>query len=300
MEICKKHQKLPAETYILHYRNLFKYTYLIRIMESEKVEQFEHKISKGGRFNQVYIPKEMEEIFEVGDIVQVKLLKKKEQLHYSKTLKKLGEFKERLIKEIFSSLKAFSEIKQIFVVGSFLTEKIEYKDIDIIIISSKKQKGIKSCIEEKVYAHLVDRFQLKFHVLAMQEDYFFRLLEICPLTRSMLHYFISNKKFEISQNTMLDKKHISFLLMMPQDLLKISVNSRAFYDSIRRIIAIRRFLENKELDSAMIDLELKSLFNELLYHQLKNNEQIDKKTIEYLRGILKAELSIIKNMLKKL
>ena len=75
-------------------------------MEIGKVEQFEHKISKGGRFNQVYIPKEMEEIFEVGDIVQVKLLKKKEQLHYSKTLKKLGEFKERLIKEIFSSLKA--------------------------------------------------------------------------------------------------------------------------------------------------------------------------------------------------
>jgi len=268
-------------------------------METGKIEQFEHKISQGSRFNQIYIPKEMEEIFEVGDIVQVRLLKKKEQLHYSKTLKKLGEFKERLVKEIFSSLKAFPEIKQVFVIGSFLTEKIEYKDIDIIVISSKKQEYIKRGIEEKVYAHLIDRFQLKFHVLAIQEDYFFRFLEICPLTRSMLHYFISNKKFEISQNTMLDKKHISFLLMMPQDLLKISVNSRAFYDSIRRIIAIRRFLENKELDSVKIDLELKSLFNEFLYHQLKNNDPIDKKTLGYLRSIIRAELNIIKNRLKK-
>src|SRR3989338_9269341 len=89
-KIPRKSAENAKTTYILHYRNLFKYTYLVRIMETGKIEQFEHKISQGSRFNQIYIPKEMEEIFEVGDIVQVRLLKKKEQLHYSKTLKKLS------------------------------------------------------------------------------------------------------------------------------------------------------------------------------------------------------------------
>lgn len=265
-----------------------------------EVNQFEHRVSKGSRFNQIYIPKEMESIFEVGDMVQVRMLKKKAALFYSKNLKKLDEFKERLIKDIFSSLKEFPEIGQIFAVGSFLTEKIEYRDIDIVAILKNENSKIKSNIEEKIYACLVGRFQLKFHVLAMPEDYFFHLLKICPLTRSMFCYFISNKKFELPEDKIIDKKHIKFLLMMPEDLLKISMNSRVFYDNIRRLAAIRRFLENKDLCAADINLELKSLLTEFLYLQLKNNEPVGGKEIVHLRSIIKSELSIIKNILKKL
>ena len=104
--------------------------------------EFEHKVSKGSRFNQIYIPKEMESIFEVGDIVKVKLLKKKTEIYYSKNLLKLEEFKEKLIKEIFSHLSTFPNIRQIFIVGSFLIEKVDYNDIDLIIITDKKQKNL--------------------------------------------------------------------------------------------------------------------------------------------------------------
>jgi len=50
--------------------------------------------------------------------------KKRVMLHYSENLKKLSEFKEGLIKGMFSSLNSIDSINYIFIVGSFLTEKV--------------------------------------------------------------------------------------------------------------------------------------------------------------------------------
>src|SRR3989344_3610911 len=98
--------------------------------------QFIHKVSKGRRFNQIYIPRGLESIFEAGDLVEVKLIKKKVELFYSRKIE-INEFKNKLIREIISFLSRFKDIKQIFMVGSFLTKKIDYNDIDLLIISNK-------------------------------------------------------------------------------------------------------------------------------------------------------------------
>lgn len=253
--------------------------------------KFVHKVSKGSRFNQIYVPKDMENIFEVGDIVEVKLLKKNIQLFYSKNIQKLSEFKERLIKEIFFILKDLKEIKQIFIVGSFLTQRIEYNDIDVVIMTDNKK------IEEIVYNKLINKFNLKFHVISITKNDLMSLEQICPLTRSMFYYNISNKKFEIL-NKKIDKKHIKFLLMMPEDLLEINVNSRVFYDNMRRLMTIERFLENKDGDPSKIDDELKILVGEFLFLQIRNNENIDKKIIKKLREIIKVKLDKINKLLK--
>ena len=101
---------------------------------------FKKKVSKGSRFNQIYVPKEMEEIVEVGDLVEVRLLKKNIELYY-KNQKKIYDFKEYLIKKIFSDLQRFTEIDSVFIVGSFLYETI-YNDIDVIIIVNKERKNL--------------------------------------------------------------------------------------------------------------------------------------------------------------
>ena len=41
---------------------------------------FRKKVSKGSRFNQIYIPKYLEDEIEVGDEVEVKLIKKHVEL----------------------------------------------------------------------------------------------------------------------------------------------------------------------------------------------------------------------------
>ena len=271
----------------MHMERFINSTYLIRIMGYK----FIHKVSRGSRYNQIYIPKEMIEFFHVGDIVRVELLKKKTELFCS-NVKGLSKFKERLIKEIFSFLSKFKEINQIFLVGSFLTEKIDYRDIDLIII----KKNGNDNLEEKAYNGLVDKFNLKFHVISIPENKLLELAQICPLIRSMLYHSISNKKFNLP-NKKIDMRHIEFLLMMPEDLLEIRASSRVFYDNIRRLEAIENFLNDKELSPEEIIRELRLILGNL-FEIMKNNEEIGKERIKELRGVIKIKLESIRRKLE--
>ena len=253
---------------------------------------FIKNVSKGTRFNQIYIPKYLEKKIEVGDKVEVKLIEKHNHLYYYKS-KKLSQFKEDLIKNIFSFLSKFEQIESVFIVGSFLTKKIDYRDIDIIIILEKDINDF----DKFIYNKLIDRFNLKFHVMSIKKNKFKYLLESCPLTRTMFNIYVSNKELDFKKKKIIDKKHLKFLLMMPEDLLEIELNSRIFFDNLRRLITIERFLENKDANLDKIEDEIMKLIGEKLYQRMKNDEKIEEKTIDAIRKIIKHKLKKIKKMI---
>lgn len=257
------------------------------------IAKFKKNVSKGSRFNQIYVPKNMEDLIEVGDEVEVILVKKHTKLYYSKGLNKLSEFKEDLVKNIFSFLAEIADFTYVFAVGSFLTEKINYNDIDIVLITAKKDDNF----EESAYNKLIEKFNLKFHILAIEEKRFEHLLKICPLTKTMFSKFICSKPLIIIGKKSIDKKHIKFLLMMPHDLLEIKLSSRTFFDNLRRLITIERFLKNKDLDIVLINKELKKLVKNHLYTRIKNNEEIENTSIDFLRKIIKTKLENIKTLI---
>ena len=86
--------------------------------------------------------------------------------------------------------------------------------------------------------------------------------------------------------------------MTPEDLLKVNPGSRAYYDSIRRLITIEMFLENKPADILEINKNLANIVGDKLVSLIKNNEPIEKEQIAFLRKIIKEKLSTIKNKLK--
>jgi hypothetical protein len=251
--------------------------------------KFQKTVSKGTRFNQIYVPKQMDGLIEVGDEVEVRLVRKHVRLHYAKGLNKLSAFKENLIREVFSFLgETFSPV-QIFFVGSFLTEHVHYKDIDIVIINDKKQNKF----DDTVYASLTERFDLNFHIISMEEKSFHRLLSACPLTRSMFSTFVGNKPMALPAEQTVDWNHVQFLLMMPQDLLEITLGSRAFFDGLRRLITIERFLTKKSLEGSTIATELKTTLGSRLYTLMKANEPLDDALIAFVRRIIKTKLLAI-------
>lgn len=252
--------------------------------------KFIHRISKGSKFNQIYVPKDKEEEFGVGDLVEVRLIEKKVNLYYSKNLRKLNPFKEKLVRELFVEIVKLPEVQQIFVFGSFLTKEIDYNDIDILVISEEE-------IEEEIYKNLIKKFSLKFHVISINKDRLEKVLRVCPLTRSMLYSFVSNKPFTISEETEIDKNHILYLLMMPEDLLKIELNSGIFYNNIRKLITIERFLEDKDANPKEIESSLEDLIKEPLLSLIKKNEQIEKNSVDELRRIIKLKIKSIKRKL---
>lgn len=258
--------------------------------------KFVHRISKGSRYNQIYIPKEIESKFDVGDLVEVRLLERKNRLYYSKNLKRLSEFKESLIKDIFRFFSKYKEIKQIFVFGSFLTRKIEYNDIDIWIVSEKKLGEER---EKEIYEALSDKFNLKFHIIRAEEENLNRQIKICPIVRSMFYYCVSDNEIEKLPSKELDENHIRFLLMFPEDLLKIDLDSsKIYYNNLRKLITIESFLKNKEIDPIMIDRVLELLIDKNLIKDIKSNEPIDKMDLKIIKKVIKIKLDSIHKFLK--
>ena len=253
--------------------------------------KFIHKVTKGSRFNQIYIPKEAELEFEVGDLVEVKLLQKKIQLYYSKKLHKLSEFKEKLIRDIFIFLSEFKEIEQVFVLGSFLTKEIDYNDIDILVISNKQTEG-------KIYQKLIKKFNLKFHIIVVNKEKLKEVLKICPLTRSMLYYFVSNKPIQEFPKKEFDKNHIKYLLMLPEDVLEVELEDRIYYISLRRLISIEYFLKENEMAPDKIDGIIENLIGKQKLEIFKSNDILDSKLLNEIKNIIKTKLNIVYKLIK--
>jgi len=257
--------------------------------------KFIHQVSKGSRFNQIYIPKSVEKEFEVGDIVEVRLLKKENKLYYSQNLKKLSEFKENLIKQIFTFLSKFREIKQIFIFGSFLTKKLDYNDIDILVIVNKEDNSLEKIINEEI----IEEFNLKFHLIVSEEDRNIESLKISPILRSMFYYYVSNKKFLMPKEILINENHLKNLLMMPEDLLKVRFPlGKVYYDSLRKLITLEYFLKNDEIAPDKIDSELIGLINAEKLKILKENHNVESYLLKEIRSIIKEKLALIHKLIK--
>ncbi len=254
--------------------------------------KFIHKISKGSRFNQIYIPKEKEKEFEIGDLVEIRLLQKKNRLYYSKNLKRLSEFKERLISEVFRFLSGYREIEQVFVFGSFLTMREDYNDIDILIISDKDK------IDDTIYEDLADKFNLKFHLIRLTADELEKQIRICPLIRGMIYSSVSNKEIKGLPNRDINNNHIRFLLMLPEDVINVDINSKMFYDSLRRTLVIKSFLKNIDISMKDVSDKIISLIGEHLYNKIRKNEIIKRQENNMIKGVIRDRLKIINNLLK--
>ncbi|PIN81376.1 hypothetical protein COV11_02100 [Candidatus Woesearchaeota archaeon CG10_big_fil_rev_8_21_14_0_10_30_7] len=253
---------------------------------------FKKRVSKGTKFSQIYIPKELYESIQPGDLVEVRLIEKSTNI-YVHNVKQISDFKKELIKKIFSFLLKF-KIKQVFVVGSFISENTDYTDIDLMLITDEFEE----VFEKNIYSALTEEFGLKFHLLSIKKDNLENLPKICPLTRSMFDNFVSNKKFCVTNEKIIDKNHLRMLLMMPEDLLEIELNSRAYFDSLRRLITIKNFLLNKDLSREKINKELKKNLGEKLYNFTKKNEQLSSKTISIVRKHLSKNIKEIRDLIK--
>ena len=248
---------------------------------------FNKRVSKGSKFNQIYLPKEMENIIEVGDLVQVKLLEKKPKIYY-KNQEKLSEFKEYIVKNIFSIIGKNNEIETAFIVGSFLEDN--YNDIDVILITNNEY------LEKTLYSQLSKGLDQKFHIISFNKEKLKIFIETDPLIRAMFNNYISNKKINLGFNKKINWNHLNFLLMMPEDLLDLEVSSRIYFDNLRRLITIERFLNNKQLSRKIILDEILNILPENLLNRIRSNQPTNNKEIKLIKNIIKEKIKKIRSI----
>jgi predicted nucleotidyltransferase len=254
---------------------------------------FRHYVSKGSRYNQIYLPKEMNQYFNVGDMVEVRLVEKGNRVYQSEMVGEISEFKKKLIKEIFKIISNRKEVEQIFIFGSFLTKKEGYNDIDILILTKEKDEGI----EEEIYKQLTEEFNLKFHVISIEKSKLEDILEVDPMTRSMFSRYVSDKEFKMSKKTKRDRNHLLFLMMMPEDILKFKMNREVYYDNLRKLITIERFLDKKEIDSVEIRADAERILDKIGFNDFKGQSFVNEKELKELKKLFEP---ILKGAYKKI
>ncbi len=252
--------------------------------------KFLHRVSKGSRYNQIYIPREMENEFGVGDAVEVRLIERKPEIFVHKA--KLTNFKEMLIKEIFKFLEKFKEIEQIFVVGSFLLEKTSYRDIDLVLLTKNEEYEE---FDNKINEKISEEFNLKFHIISGEKNGLIEDLKFSPMMRSMFSHFTSNKKFEVPKERIIEKNNILLVLMAPEDLINYDLeDSRLYYNSLRKLFITERFLNNEEEDIVKAYEDIKKEIGDKLFEEIRKYEYISKKDKEKIRKVIAVKLKKLK------
>jgi len=81
--------------------------------------------------------------------------------------------------------------------------------------------------------------------------------------------------------------------------ITIKLKPKIFYDSIRRLLTIERFLENLPLNPLDINKEIKNILGEKITLDIRNNEDINDRIIVKLRNIIKSKLDKINRIIDK-
>lgn len=260
---------------------------MVRIMLT-----FTKEVSKGSRFNQIYVPKSLNEVIEPGDIVEVRLVQKKKEEFYTTKDIAISPFKQRLIKDIFNVLRQYPEIQQAYIGGSFLTKVVGYNDIDIVLVVEKKAASF----EKELDHQLTTLFNQRFHVLSYTSEKLAYLLERCPILNSLLSVCVSNKPITFPEKKIKDSRYIKFQLMLAEDVLEVKLSSNTVYAAVRRVVTIQRFLDEKSLESSTIDEEIKNLIGEKMVQRLQSNDTLLEKEYEDIRSILRGKVHYITSL----
>ena len=76
-------------------------------------------------------------------------------------------------------------------------------------------------------------------------------------------------------------------------MLKIKLKPRVFYDSLRRLITIERFLDEDKLNPLEIEKEIKNLIGERNALDIKVSEGLDETLLKKIRKIITSKLNKI-------
>jgi len=261
------------------------------------------KISKGSNMDQIYIPK-IRYGLNVGEYVIIKPLKEEKPIErlYFRNINNIEPMKLEIIKEIIKIIDKNIENENIIITGSFLDKGFNFNDIDIIVITAeigKKEKNIDN-IKEKI----IEKINIGSHILILNNKILLDGLSKDPLYLLMLSRCISKKRFIYKIKKRVNYKLLDLHLLKSKILINNFdfLNGDEKYYSLRNMIAISFFLENKKINKNSIEKEIKRIFSldiNKIKQNLINKQDFIKKYKLIYNGVYKKILSGIKNDTKQ-
>ncbi|HLC96622.1 MAG TPA: hypothetical protein VJH97_04830 [Candidatus Nanoarchaeia archaeon] len=223
------------------------------------------KISKGSRFNQIYLQKD-EMGFEPGTAVLLQpvletMSREIEPFQYNVAVDKI---KKEVIKKIFKIIDSAGASKNILITGSFLEKGFTFEDIDIIVIDPliTDKKTLKDQIRETlgVTPHLIF-IDLQILLKGIKQD---------PLFSLMVDRFVCKERIIFRKDKSINYKLLDVYLLKNKNLIEafdlFTIKQRK--KVIRDFVSIKLFSEDKELTAKSVEKETDRLFGKDLIDKL--------------------------------
>ncbi|MFA6023283.1 MAG: hypothetical protein WC781_04300 [Candidatus Pacearchaeota archaeon] len=236
------------------------------------------RISKGSKMDQIYISKNRAGL-DIGSYVIVTPINQIRQEHnetnkkaslFFYNVKKIEKLKVSIIDEIIRIIEENTnskEIENILFVGSFISSGFNFKDLDIILISSN-EIDIKK-IEDKIY----ENFGIKAHIILIENKTLLNGLSQDPFYEMMLSSFISKNRTIYQIKRKLNYKLLDLHLLKSKTLIDNFdyLNGNEKYYLIRNLIALSLFIQGEKVSNENVDKEIKNQFTLKSIEEIKEN-----------------------------
>jgi len=264
------------------------------------VQKLIKKISKGTRFNQIYLQKNEGIGFEPGKSVVISPLEDiivKEPAIFEYNVK-LESLKREIVKLVFKIVDSWGYYDNIIITGSFLDEGFNFEDIDIIIINpgNMEKEKLKNSIEENT--------GISPHLIFIDSESFNKGIKRDPLFRLMVDRYVSAKRAIFRKDREINYKLLDIYLLKNKNLIEgydlFSIKQRK--KLLRDFISIKLFSENKEVTIENIEKETNRLFGKDIIESLfyyGNNEEKHEFIAKLKKEFNKLEKYILKNASKQ-
>ena len=264
------------------------------------VQKLIKKISKGARFNQIYLQKNEGIGFKPGNSVVISPLEDiiaKEPAIFEYKVK-LESLKREIVKSLFKIVDSHGNFNNIIITGSFLDEGFNFEDIDIIIINpgNMEKDKLKDSIEQNI--------GISPHLILIDSESFNRGIKRDPLFRLMVDRYVSAKRAIFRKDRKLNYKLLDIYLLKNKNLIEgydlFSIKQRK--KLLRDFISIKLFSENREVTIKNIEKETNRLFGKDIIENLfyyGNNEEKHEFIAKLKKEFNKLENHILKNVTKQ-
>jgi len=250
------------------------------------VRKIVKRISKGTRFNQIYLQKNEGLGFETGKNVIIMPLEEaiEEEPSIFEYNVKLESLKKEIIKEIFKCVNEEGDSDNIIITGSFLNKGFNFEDIDIVIVNPSKidEYSLKYMIEERIGADT--------HLILIESESLNRGIRRDPLFRLMTERFVATKRTIFRKERDTNYKLLDIHLLRNKNLIEgyDLLNIRQRKKLLRDFVSIKLFSENKEVTIKSIEKETEKIFGKeiverIFFHGDKKQEFMKKLKDEFNR-----------------
>lgn len=250
------------------------------------------KISRGTRFNQVYLKKNEGLWFEPGRSVIISPLEGSipadtQIFEYNTSL---DSIKKEIARKIFRIIGSICSYSNILITGSFLETGFGFDDVDIIILDPGP-------VQEDRLKSMIGEIGIKPHLMMMGRKSLDKGISRDPLFRMMAARYVSVRRILLKKEKSVDYRLLDIHLAKNRNLIDgyglLSIGQRK--KLLRDFISIKLFAENKEVTTKDIEKEAERLFGKQIIERLfyyaddeakKKFLSVLKKEFNKLEGVL--------------